>query len=226
MGFYPAMIDLTDRLCLVVGGGEVGRRKVSALLSAGARVRVIEPAPDEALWSDLPRDRVELKAEPFSPAHLDGVGLVVAATDDPAVNEVVFNAARERNVLVNVADAPAWCSFIVPAVVRRGDLLVAVSTSGASPALAARIRREIEARYGPEWAPVLTLMRRVRERLLDQGRPAAENRERFQRLADSDLVDLVAAGDEAAVNDRLAEVLGPGFSLAELGIDLSSKEKA
>jgi precorrin-2 dehydrogenase/sirohydrochlorin ferrochelatase len=216
MGYYPAMIDLTDRLCLVVGGGEVGRRKVSALLEAGARVRVIEPAPDEALWSGVPRDRVELKAEPFSPGHLDGVGLVVAATDDPAVNAAVFSAAWERNVLVNVVDAPAWCSFIVPAVVRRGDLLVAVSTSGASPAVAARIRREIEARYGPEWGPVLTLMRRVRERLLARGRPPAENRGLFQRLADSNLVDLVAAGDESAVNGLLAEVLGPGFSLADL----------
>jgi precorrin-2 dehydrogenase/sirohydrochlorin ferrochelatase len=216
MGYYPAMIDLTDRLCLVVGGGEVGRRKIEALLTAGARVRVIEPAPDEKFWTEIPRDRVELKAEIFAPDHLDGVSLVVAATDDPAVNEAVFVAARERNVLVNVVDVPACCSFIVPATVRRGDLVVAVSTSGASPAMAARIRREIEAGYGPEWGPVLSLMRRVRAKLLGLGRPAEENRPVFKRLAESNLPDLVAAGDEAAVNDLLHEVLGPGFSLADL----------
>jgi precorrin-2 dehydrogenase/sirohydrochlorin ferrochelatase len=216
MGYYPAMIDLTDTLCLVVGGGEVGRRKIEALLAAGARVRLIEPEPEEILRTGIASDRVELKAEPFDPAHLDGVGLVVAATDDPAVNEAVFEAARKRNVLVNVVDVPAWCSFIVPAVIRRGDLLVAVSTSGASPAMAARIRREIEAGYGPEWGPVLSLMRAVRQRLLRRGRPPAENRELFKRLAESDLVDLMAAGNTAGVDDLLAAVLGPGFSLAEL----------
>lgn len=226
MGYYPAMIDLTDRLCLVVGGGEVGRRKIEALIRAGARVRVVDAAPDEALTALAARPGIEVVDHEFQPEHLEGVVLVVAATDDARINQAVSRAAMARGVPINVVDVPELCTFIVPAALRRGDLTIAVSTAGASPALAARIRRELEERFGPEWGVALSILRRVRQKILARGQGAAENKVLFQRLADSALVELVAARDTAAVDRVLTDVLGPGFKLADLGLDLEPEEEA
>ncbi len=226
MSYYPAMIDLTDRLCLVVGGGEVGRRKTLALVRAGARVRVVDAAPDAALTALAARPGIDVVNRGFQPEDLEGVALVVAATDDAGANEAVSSAAMARGVPVNVVDVPELCTFIVPASLRRGDLTIAVSTAGASPALAARIRRDLEDRFGPEWGVALSIMRWVRPKILARGRGAAENKVLFQRLADSNLVELVAARDTAAVDDLLTDVLGPGFKLADLGLDLEPEEEA
>ena len=220
MGYYPAMLDLAGRPCLVIGGGEVGLRKVEGLLEAGALVTVIEPRPGDDLTALARKGRVELVFGPFEPSHLDGIWLAIAATDDEAQNRAVSDAAWERGIFVNVVDVPELCTFIVPASVRRGDLLLSVSTSGASPAVAARIRRRLETEYGPAWEVYLDLMGRVREKVLAGGLTPAERRNVFEELASSDMVAMIEAGDEGGIEEMLRKICGPGFGLQQLGISL------
>src|SRR5690606_9668342 len=145
MDFLPIFLDVRDRIAVVVGGGVVAHRKCEHLLKAHARVRVVAPVlcPDLAVFRDL--GRIEHRPVPFSAPQLDGALLVIAATDDDAVNEQVAVAARERNILVNVVDDAARCGFIFPAIVDRSPLIVAVGTAGSSPTLARRVRTQIEA---------------------------------------------------------------------------------
>ncbi|MEW5913408.1 MAG: bifunctional precorrin-2 dehydrogenase/sirohydrochlorin ferrochelatase [Thermodesulfobacteriota bacterium] len=218
MPYYPALLDLSGRLVLLVGGGQVAARKIASLIEAGARVRLVAPelAPETLAAAGKPG--VELRQRGFEAADMEGAALVISATDDQALNRAVAAEAGKRGLFVNVVDVPELCSFIVPAVLRRGDLVVAMSTSGASPAAAARLRRDLEQRLGPEWALYLRILKAVRARLTALGRPAAENRPLFYRLVDSELRATVAAGDAAGAGAVLRRVLGPGCGLAELGI--------
>ncbi len=226
MSYYPALLDLRDKLVAVIGGGRVAARKVASLLEVGAWVRLVAPdlAPDTEAQAGHPD--VELRRREFRPGDLDGAALVICATDNQVLNRAVAAEADKRGLFVNIVDVPPLCSFIVPAVVRRGELTLAVSTGGASPAAARRLRERLQGEFGPAWGPYLRLMRALRERVTALGRPAEENRPKFFALADSELFDLVAAGDAAAVDRIVASVLGPGFSLADLGwgpADLEAK---
>jgi len=143
--YLPVFLRVEGRTCLVVGGGQVATRKARALLAAGAHVVVVAPSWTPTVATLVERGAIDLRPRPFTPEDLEGVFLVVAATDDPTVNETVARAAHERRVLVNVVDAPERGSFLVPATFRRGDALVAISTNGRSPALARWVRRRLEA---------------------------------------------------------------------------------
>jgi precorrin-2 dehydrogenase/sirohydrochlorin ferrochelatase len=217
LSYYPALLDLRGRLVAVIGGGRVAARKVASLLETGARVRLVAPrlAPESRALAGEPG--VELKEREFKSGDLEGVCLVISATDNEALNRSVAAEAEGRGLFVNVVDVPRLCSFIVPAVVRRGDLTLAASTGGASPAAARRLRERLQEEFGPTWGPYLGLMRALRERVTALGRPAEENRPKFFALVDSELFDLVAAGDAAGVDRLIASILGPGFSLSELG---------
>jgi precorrin-2 dehydrogenase/sirohydrochlorin ferrochelatase len=217
LSYYPAYLDLHGRLALLVGGGRVASRKLASLLAAGARVRLVAPELDADTAAQLPHSRVEERRRPFAPGDLDGAWLAVCATDDETVNRAVAATAEERRVFVNVVDVPPLCSFIVPASLSRGELMLAVSTGGASPAMARRLRERLEREFGPEWGPYLRLMRALRQRLTAQGRPAEANRPLFFALADSDLLARVAARDAVGVDALITRVLGPGHTLAELG---------
>lgn len=217
MHYYPAFLDLRGRLAVVVGGGQVAGRKVASLMEAGALVRLVAPELNPATAALLPHAQVEHLARPFAPADLEGAWLVVCATNIERLNRAVAAEAESRRVFVNVVDVPELCSFIVPASLRRGDLCLAVSTGGAGPAVARRLREGLEGRYGPEWGDYLGLMRAARQWVKAQGRSAEENRPLFFALADSNLLELLAAGDLAGVDQVLARVLGPGCNLAALG---------
>ena len=145
------------------------------------------------------------------------MALVMAATDDPEVNARVSAAARNRAVWVNVADDPEHCTFIVPAQVKRGDLTLAISTNGASPALARKVREELQEHFGPEYGPYLDLLRRVRTRLLTERRAHPDNAGLFHRLVRSPLKDAIAIGDRARVLKVLHEVMGEVLSMSVLG---------
>ncbi len=207
MKTYPVFAVLEDRPCLVVGGGRVGERKVQDLREAGARVTVVSrrltPALGKLAQAGLIR---HLDAE-FSPEQLKGMVLVMAATDDPKVNARVAAAARRRAIWVNVADAPEFCSFIVPAQVRRGDLTVAISTGGASPALARKLREELQQHFGSEYRPYLALLQQVRTRVLHERRGHPENAALFHRLVESPLREALTRGDRSRVVAVLKEVL-------------------
>jgi precorrin-2 dehydrogenase/sirohydrochlorin ferrochelatase len=217
LSYYPALLDLKGKLVAVIGGGRVSARKVASLLEVEAKVRLVSPrlAPETEAQADDPG--VELRQREFQPDDLDGAALVICATDNEILNRSVAAEAEKRGLFVNVVDVPPLCSFIVPAVVRRGELTLAVSTGGASPAAARRLREHLQDQFGPAWGPYLKLMRALRERVTAQGRPAEENRPKFFALADSDLYERVAVGDAAGVDEVIESVLGPGFGLTELG---------
>jgi precorrin-2 dehydrogenase/sirohydrochlorin ferrochelatase len=217
MKTYPIFAVLADKPCLVVGGGAVGERKVHDLMAAGARVTVVSRTLTPALAALADRGEIRFLAEDFRAAQVEGMALVMAATDDPEVNAAVSAAAQARAIWVNVADAPEYCTVIVPAMVRRGDLTLALSTGGASPALARQLRQELQQHFGPEYGPYLDLLQRVRTRVLAARRGHPDNGPLFHRLVHSPLREAVAQGDRARVLKLLHEVLGSVISTPVLG---------
>ncbi|MCL4533893.1 MAG: bifunctional precorrin-2 dehydrogenase/sirohydrochlorin ferrochelatase [Bacteroidetes bacterium] len=163
--YYPVFLRLTAGRCVVVGGGSVAARKVGDLLAAGATVRVVAPRVGAELRRLARQGRIELVEREYQAGDLAGARLVISATDDVEVNRAVAEEARRAGAWVNVVDDPSLCDFIVPAVVRRGDLVVAVSTGGKSPALARAVRREIEELLGPEYGTALEVVHSLRREL-------------------------------------------------------------
>jgi precorrin-2 dehydrogenase/sirohydrochlorin ferrochelatase len=217
MKTYPIFAVIEDKPCLVVGGGAVGERKVQDLLASGAKVTVVSRALTPALAALASQGEIDYLSEDFSDTQVEGMALVMAATDDPEVNTRVSVAAQSRAIWVNVADDPEHCTFIVPAQVRRGDLTLAISTGGASPALARQVREELQQHFGPEYGPYLDLLKRVRTRLLSERRAHPDNADLFHRLVRSPLKDAVALGDRARVMWVLREVMGEVLSTPVLG---------
>jgi len=190
------------RPCLVVGGGAIARRKVEGLLACGARVRVVAPHIGQELRMLA---GVTFDERPWQPEDLAGVWLVIAATDDPAVNRAVYDAGSRAGIWVNGADDPANCSFTLPSVVRRGDLQVAVSTGGRSPALARWLRGRFERELGPEYATLLDILATERDGLKAAGR-STEGLDWTSAL-DSDMLDLIRTGDLTSARERLQTCL-------------------
>ena len=178
--WYMACLDLEGRSCLVVGGGSVGLEKARGLLDCGADVTVVAPA----IRSELRELPVELIERPFDEADLEGRQLVIAATSDAAVNTEVFAAAERRRVFCNVADVPELCSFILPAVHREGPITIAVSTGGASPALAQWLRARIAETIGPEHARIADQLRGLRPWAKRNLPTYEDRRDYFQRLVE------------------------------------------
>ncbi|MDP3181783.1 MAG: bifunctional precorrin-2 dehydrogenase/sirohydrochlorin ferrochelatase [Desulfobaccales bacterium] len=216
MQTYPVFAIVADKSCLVVGGGAVGERKVHDLISAGARVTVVSRDLTPTLAKMAAQGKIRYLKEDFSDDHLAGMVLVIGATDAPQVNARVSAAAQAQGIWVNIVDAPEHCTFIVPAQVRRGDFLVAISTGGASPALARKLRLELEQHFGPEYGPYLALLQGVRSRLLTARRGHPENAALFHRLVDSSLLEALARGDRQEVQQLLKEILGPALSPSDL----------
>ena len=200
----------------MVGGGAVGARKVLDLLEAGARVTVVSPELTPVL-ADLAAkgELIHLQGD-FQEEQVQGMALVIGATDDMEVNARVSAAAQVRNIWVNIVDQPDLCTFIVPAQVRRGELTLAISTGGASPALARKIREELEELFGPEYWPYLALMQTIRTRVLEARRGDPENAVLFKRLVDSPLLPALKRGDQTEVRRILREVLGEVLDMAVL----------
>ena len=215
-GYYPIFMDMEGADVLVVGGGAVAHRKIEALLECGARVRVVGRKLHPGLERLLAGGRLRLIGAEFRPSHLDGARLVIAATDDREANRRVSLAARERNLPVNAVDQPADCTFIVPAVVRRGPLTIAVSTSGNSPALASRIRRQIETSFGQEYEIYLSILGRIRRRLLQLDLAPEDNGRIFHELVEGRLLEAIRENDRERVELELRRVLPPEIEIEPL----------
>jgi precorrin-2 dehydrogenase/sirohydrochlorin ferrochelatase len=191
---FPMFVKLVGRNCLVVGAGSVAESKIPGLLEAGARVRVVAPEASAAVsqWAGL--GRITWEQSSFKPADLDGTFLVVAATSSSALNEAIFREARQRGVLCNAVDDPEHCDFYYPAVVRRGALQLAISTGGHSPALAQRLRRELEEQFGPEYAEWVEQLGRAREQVSFRNLEPEARRKLLHELASREAFAAVPAG--------------------------------
>ncbi len=210
---YPVFLDLRGRRCVVVGGGEPAAGKARELRAAGARVIVVAARPGLAIEELASRGEVRLRRRPYRTGDLAGAFLAIAAGDEPAEREAVWREAvwREatrRGLPLNSIDDPPRCSFIAPAVVRRGALSVAISTAGRAPALAVRLRQWLEGELGHQHARFLALAGSVRAALATRQPDPALRRELWYALVDSDALELLRRGDETGARRRFAEILG------------------
>ncbi|MFT4033981.1 MAG: bifunctional precorrin-2 dehydrogenase/sirohydrochlorin ferrochelatase [Patulibacter sp.] len=205
--FYVACLRLTDRRCLVVGGGEVALEKVDGLLACDAQVTVVAPQLCGELAQLVAEGSIDYLPQRYAPAQLDGAFLVIAATDDTDVNIAVYDDAERRAMLVNVVDVPPLCNFILPAILRTGPIAIAISTAGASPALAKRMKREIGEQFGAEYARLAILLNEARgwaKAML----PTYQHRKAFFEAivdGDPDPVALLRSGREAEVRAVIAQ---------------------
>jgi precorrin-2 dehydrogenase / sirohydrochlorin ferrochelatase len=211
--FYIACLKLTGRRCLVVGGGAVGLEKVEGLLACDGDVTLIAPAAVDTLAGYASEGSIRWEQRSYAgPGDLEGVFMVIAATDDTDANIAVFSDAERRAMLVNVVDVPPLCNFILPAIVRTGPLAIAISTAGASPALAKRMKREIEGSYGEPYARLAVLLNEVRGWAKGTLPTYQERKEFFEGIVngDPDPVQLLRSGDtpqgtgEQAVRELIA----------------------
>ena len=202
----PAILLLDGRLAVVIGGGQVAERKVRTLRDAGAKVRLVSQQLTRRLRQLADAGDVELVERRYEPGDLAGAAVAVAATDDEDVNRGVFAEATEAGIPVNVVDNTALCTFIAPSIVRRGDLVVAISTGGNAPALAVRIRERLEREFGDEFERFLALMGELREEVTVPGDQAARA-DAWYRVVDSDVMELVRAGEMARARERATALL-------------------
>ncbi len=223
MAYYPVFLDIAGRPCLVVGGGKVAERKVRSLLSAGADVTVLSPRLTEGLKrlvSKKGADRVRHIPRRYSPGDLEGYFLVISATNSKETNRQVYEDAEDFNVLLNVVDHPDACNFIVPSVVERGELKVAISTSGKSPFLAKTLRNALENALPQELVTFVEILGAVRNKLLKEGAKSDKKTRIYRTLVDSPMLEWIAGGSAARINRFLREVLGNEYTLSKLGIRL------
>lgn len=198
---YPVFLKLDGKRCVVVGAGAVAERKVASLLKAGARVKVVGSGATDGIKELGHVGRIEWLDRDFEPNDLDGAFLVIAATDDVAVNEAAHAGAKAGGALVNVVDRPALCDFFVPAVVERGQLQVAVSTGGESPALARRLKERFETELGPEYADYLRVVGDYRRRVRSKVGDVEKRRQAYERLFASDLLEKIKQGSKVDIDE-------------------------
>jgi len=183
---FPMFVKLNRRACLVAGAGTVGESKIAGLLEAEAKVRVVAPEATPQVQSWAKAGKIEWIARPWEPGDLEGTFLVVAATSSAALHEQIFQEATKRGVLCNIVDVPSLCDFYYPAVVQRGALQIAISTAGQSPALAQRLRKELEDQFGPEYEAWLKKLGEEREKLFAAKLDPEERRRLLHDLASAD----------------------------------------
>lgn len=204
MEFLPIFLTVRDRPCLVVGGGEIAARKLELLRKAGARVTVVAPELCESLEARRLAGEIVYRKERFYPTQIDGQSLVVAATDDETVNRAVAAAAQEKNVLVNVVDRPALCSFVMPAIIDRSPVVIAVSSGGASPVLARLIRARLESLIPAAYGKLATLVGEYRDQVKLKFSHINQRRAFWESVLQGPIAEMVFTGREQAARTALA----------------------
>ena len=200
---FPMFLKLENKRCLVVGAGKVGEPKIAGLLDTGARVSVIALEAAEAVheWANAGKISLELRA--FVPEDLDGAYVAVIATASSTLSEFIYREAQRRGVLCNAVDVPEFCDFYYPAVVRRGDLQIAISTSGQSPSLAQKLRQQLERQFGPAYAQWVAELGATRKLVLASDLDPERKRELLHSLASREALEAALAGDSAHNNRRV-----------------------
>jgi precorrin-2 dehydrogenase / sirohydrochlorin ferrochelatase len=189
MPLFPISLKLRGRLCVVVGGGAIAESKIQSLLAAEAQVVVIAPVVTEAVGTWARAGQIEWQARTLATEDLCGAFLVVAGTSSAQVNHEVFRHCEAEGILCNVVDDPEHCHFYYPAVVRRGALQIAISTDGQSPALAQRLRRELETQFGPEYESWLEWLGAARKFLRSEGKDPEETKRLLHKLASEEMFE-------------------------------------
>jgi precorrin-2 dehydrogenase/sirohydrochlorin ferrochelatase len=216
MRYYPVHLDINNRNVLVVGGGSVGTRKVKTLLNCGARVTAVSPEVSQQLRELAASGNIILAERSYQSEDLNGVFLVIGATDDEKLNQQISRDADRLNTLCNIADRPEACNFILPSIVQRDDLVITISTSGKSPALAKKLRQALENQFGEEYGTLLQLMGAIRKKLLQQAHKPEAHKPLFEQLINSDLIVMIQAGKTEEIDALLFDILGEGYNFEEL----------
>lgn len=223
MRYYPVNLDIRNRDCLVIGGGGVGKRKILTLLECGARVTVVSPKISNEIKGLSKEHPIALRERKYCPSDLEGKFLVIGATDNEEVNQQISKDAANAGILCNIVDRPQECTFVLPAIVKQGDLIIAISTSGKSPAFAKSLRQKLSGEFGPEYGKFLDLMGAIRQKLLQKGKSPEEHKQMFEQLIDEGLLKLVKHNNGKQIDTLLKKVLGEGFTLEDL-VNTKSKE--
>jgi precorrin-2 dehydrogenase/sirohydrochlorin ferrochelatase len=216
MAHFPIFTDLAGRKCLVVGEGESADAKVRSLLDAGAVVTLIAKQPSSTT-DRVANDRLVVIEREHRDGDMESFLLVYGCTTDRQLAQSLFAEASRRKILINIPDMPEYCSFISPAIVRRGDLSIAISTSGASPALSRRIREQLESVYGPEYAEFAAILKAARIWLRRNKLAPDKRRDALTLLARSPIPELLAKRDRPGIEALLENALGKGATLDALG---------
>src|ERR1051326_2591985 len=205
--FYPVYLNLKGRLVVVIGGGEVAERKIESLLDSDASVLVISPKVTPRIASLSEQKKIEIRYRGYMPGDCSGASLVFSSTGNPEINRAVYREATTLGVFINTADQPDRCSFIMPSVVRRGNIGIAISTNGTSPALAARLRRKISGVIGPEYARLSELLSRIRPEIRSKVHTQEQRKDLHYRIIDSEIISLLKLDDRAPAERRLKEII-------------------
>lgn len=211
MAYLPIFLDVTGRRCLVVGGGEVAARKVASLLEADADVIVVSPSLVDAIAELAREGRIRHLKREYAAGDMADAALVYAATDDAQLHQRLHAEARDRGIPINVADEPALCTFIAPAVLTRGSLKIAVSTEGASPAMAKRIIARLERLFGPEYGLALEVLRAARHHLKSTEPDLRRRATKLTALAASRIPEYLRKGDLDAIEKIIRREIGVGL---------------
>jgi precorrin-2 dehydrogenase/sirohydrochlorin ferrochelatase len=214
---YPLCLNISDQLCVVIGGGGVAERKVRGILAAAGRVRVVSPVVTPGLAEMADLQVIEWRQQPYCGSDLDGAFLVFAATNNAEVQQVIRLDAKAAGLLINVANAPEWCDFQVPATIRRGELTLSVATNGRSPAVAAMVKERLDRQFGEEYGLLTALAALLRNQILAEESDSEKTKILFQKILHDDIVDWLRERRWEKIQQHLESVLGRPF-----GHDLES----
>ena len=203
--YYPIYLDIRDKKCVVVGGGDVAYRKAVSLKEAGAQVVVISPDFSKDF---LKEEGITMLRQKYEERCLEGATLIIAATNDKEINQRVWEEARRHGLLVNVVDQPELCNFIVPSVVNRGELQISISTGGASPAFARRLRQELENHFGPEYGEFVELLSKMRSEARSQIGDGTKRQKLMERLASPDMLDMIRTKGTRETEKEMRKIIG------------------
>jgi len=203
--YYPVFLDIKDRICVIVGGGEVAFRKAERLLECGANVSIISPKLVRELAALKEKNLISHIAAEYSGDLIDRAVLIIGATDDEKINALIAQDARAKGIPVNIVDDPQKCDFILPAIAQRGDLVMAIGTGGKSPALARHLREELEEQYGREYAILLNILGTLRTKM---EKNAGIGRDWFDALMAAGILEFIKAKDSKKVQDIVKKITG------------------
>lgn len=212
--YYPVYIQLRDQTCVVIGGGKIAEGKVDGLLAVQAKVTVISPNLTSPLQDLAKEKQITYIARVYQPGDLTGALMVICATDQAEINHQVWQEASANRQLVNVVDDTPRCNFIAPSILRKGDLTIAISTSGKAPALAVRLKERLQREIGPEYERFLELAGKLREPLAQHIPDFEKRKALWYELVDSEILDALARGDDSSPREIVSQIVGFDFEPA------------